>query len=1132
MKKLLFFVIFCFSLIPFSTYAQVDHDDCENSIFLGEAPSCPTDIFTSIGATTSTISSIPEFEIPSCWSNVGNDVWASFTVPADGSYVDFQLSVNGASDGPNGQAMIQPQLALYRGECMEDGLVELACELGAIGSESVQINVEGLTPGNEYFLRISTYSATATPNDGDFKVCVDTIPVSMIEASASDYVLCNSQEFTELTATSTSEDIGLISWTPANSVSSPNAATTLAFPFQTTTYNVTAFVLGENMVSNPGFEDGDTGFTSGYNSVEGDLNGLCEGCYNINTMTPSLWTQCGPLDNNMMIMNGAPQANVDIWCQEVNVIPNTDYFFSTQVQTINSPVPQLQFRVDGNLIGTPFFGGWACNWQQYFETVNSGNNSTLEICIVNQSTAGGGNDFALDNINFSTYTESQDSVTIEVSNLSAQANMVSPDNCLASCEGSAEVTASGGIGELSYEWQDGQTTSIATGLCAGTYSVTITDEADCSVIQQVEVGQTLFEISVVSLVSPCDVSTIGSAEVSIFGGVEPYDIEWDNGETTAIAENLSAGTHDVTVTDSQGCEAVGEVEIVLSPDGFNVSITSSSDSICPGETITLTAATGNSDEYTWSNEATGSEITVSPIATSYYEVTAKRTGNNIIDNGDFSAGNTSFNSQYIDAIGTGIGGAWGPLSLEGTYAVTNNPALVHTNFASCSDHTSGSGNMIVVNGSGTPNLEVWCQTVTVDPTLTYQFSSWVTSVIASNPAVLQFSINDELLGDPFEATTTTCEWTNFFEIWEANGSTTAEICIVNQNTGGSGNDFALDDIELVPVCITTTGITIHVDNLEAEIDNIQHLSCVSELGQATAIPDDGWGPFTFLWSNGETTATASSLETGTHTVTITDDFGCTAEANVNIEPAGFTVVDEFTINNLACGPIVDGEVTIIQGSIEAFPGAGEAPFSYSIDGGSTFQDAALFENLAAGTYDFVLTDANECTYETTLEILDVNYPEVTIVSSAGFDFCDNTSLDLSIETTGEIESISWSNNSTESQITVSESGLYSVTVLNDENCPASDEVEIDDCTTYEIPNVFTPNGDDINDIFKVYSAGGVIVKEMKIYNRWGNLVHNDTQAWDGEYKGSPHQSDVLIYIIVLETNDGEIVEHGEVTLLR
>lgn len=641
-----------------------------------------------------------------------------------------------------------------------------------------------------------------------------------------------------------------------------------------------------------------------------------------------------------------------------------------------------------------------------------------------------------------------------------------------------------------------------------------------------------FEVTVVSLVPLCEASTIGSAEVLVAGGVEPFTYLWDNGESTSVAVNLSAGNHQVTVTDADGFEVIGQVEIVLLPEGFSVVIEADQDTICAGEMVQLTALAPGAEEFSWNTGNTGSPVSFSPQSTVYYEVTAKRLGPNVIQNGDFIAGNTGFNSDYADAIGLGLGGTWGPLSLEGTYAVTDDPSSVHTNFIGCGDHTSGTGNMMVVNGSGVANLPVWCQTVTVDPALTYQFSAWVTSVVANNPAILQFSINGDLLGSPFEAQFTTCEWTNFFEIWEADGATSAEICIVNQNIGVAGNDFALDDIQLVPVCVATAGITIQVSDLEAFTTNVEPVSCETNFGSATALSINGMAPYTYLWSNGETTAEVNNFEAGTYTVTITDAFGCTAEASAVIEPGPFVVIDEVVTTPVTCGPISNDVITIIPGSAEVFPGAGDEPFTFSLDGGTTFQDSPVFENLDPGLYIATIRDANGCQAQMEFEIGDVELPSVSIQTTDEFNLCNGGSIELWLETTGNIDSVLWSINSTADTITLVESGLVSVTVTDDQGCAAFFEVEIDDCSNYQIPNVFTPNGDEINDVFKVYASGGTVVKRMQVYNRWGNLVHDSLQPWDGTYKGEPHTSDVFIYIIVIETSDGEVVEQGEVTLLR
>ncbi len=181
---------------------------------------------------------------------------------------------------------------------------------------------------------------------------------------------------------------------------------------------------------------------------------------------------------------------------------------------------------------------------------------------------------------------------------------------------------------------------------------------------------------------------------------------------------------------------------------------------------------------------------------------------NLVFNGDFNAGAAGFSSDYIP----GTGGPWGLLSNEGQYAVSNDPSNTHTNFSPCSDHTGDPvGNMMVINGAPIPNQNVWCQTVAVTPNTEYEFGAWLASVNPSSPAVLQFSINGLLIGSQFGASSTTCAWQQFFAIWNSGGSSTAEICIVNQNTATSGNDFALDDITFNEVCTAFDEVTIFLN---------------------------------------------------------------------------------------------------------------------------------------------------------------------------------------------------------------------------------------------------------------------------------------------------------------------------------
>ena len=85
-----------------------------------------------------------------------------------------------------------------------------------------------------------------------------------------------------------------------------------------------------------------------------------------------------------------------------------------------------------------------------------------------------------------------------------------------------------------------------------------------------------------------------------------------------------------------------------------------------------------------------------------------------------------------------------------------------------------------MNGSGTPNSSVWCQTIPVQPNTDYVFSTWVSTLAVGSPASLQFSINGANLSTPFTAPAATNVWDEFYTTWNSGSSTSATICIVNQ----------------------------------------------------------------------------------------------------------------------------------------------------------------------------------------------------------------------------------------------------------------------------------------------------------------------------------------------------------------
>ncbi len=185
----LFLTLFSFLLISITTIlAQAPtNDDCSGLVDLGAVPICedtPTTFYTNVDATASDIGF---GNSPSCFNGgtVQNDVWFGFQTTTD--LLDLTITIQGSPLGPTGDILNNPQVALYRGDCVVDGLAELFCLSADNGETSLQLDVLGLTPNTQYFLRINDYSASATPNWGDFSICIDEFVPA---------VLCGESSFT------------------------------------------------------------------------------------------------------------------------------------------------------------------------------------------------------------------------------------------------------------------------------------------------------------------------------------------------------------------------------------------------------------------------------------------------------------------------------------------------------------------------------------------------------------------------------------------------------------------------------------------------------------------------------------------------------------------------------------------------------------------------------------------------------------------------------------------------------------------------------------------------------------------------------------------------------------------------
>ncbi|MCC7302422.1 MAG: gliding motility-associated C-terminal domain-containing protein [Bacteroidia bacterium] len=195
--------------------------------------------------------------------------------------------------------------------------------------------------------------------------------------------------------------------------------------------------------------------------------------------------------------------------------------------------------------------------------------------------------------------------------------------CAGSCTGIGTTSASGGTGNLTYSWSPGNmTTTNPTGLCAGTYTVTVTDANGCTSTDTIQVVQPpAILLSTTVQDASCNESN-GNATVTATNGNAPYSYSWSpSGGTAATGTGLGAGTYTVTVTDATGCTSTATATVI---DNSPTATISPTIVIMAGNNTALTSTGGG--VYSWSptNNLSCTDCpnpTANPTVTTQYCVT-------------------------------------------------------------------------------------------------------------------------------------------------------------------------------------------------------------------------------------------------------------------------------------------------------------------------------------------------------------------------------------------------------------------------------------------------------------------------------------------------------------------------------
>ena len=466
-------------------------------------------------------------------------------------------------------------------------------------------------------------------------------------------------------------------------------------------------------------------------------------------------------------------------------------------------------------------------------------------------------------------------------------------SCNGLANGQATVTPAGGLAPFSFEWSNGDTTSIIENLLPGTYDVTVYDANNCQSTGQAIIEQpTILEVELTeSSPTGCGGGDTGTATVEADGGTPGYSFLWSNGDTTQSIENLAAGVYTVSVTDANNCLVTLDVEIITD---------NTIDNEFP---IVLTQ-----------------NITIELDANGMASITAPD-----IDNG--STDNCGIESMTLDVI----------------------------NF-NCDQIGENLVTLSVMDASGNASSD-----------------TAIVTVVDNTPPIID--------GCPANMALSFCDPVATFDI-SATDNCSMDISVTQTSGLPSGSTFPIGEtteqvFEAIDVGSNTATCTFEVtvvDSLIVSSPSVTDVSCFGEEDGSIDLTVIGGSPdYTFMWSNGDTTATIDSLLPDTYMLTITDDSGCESVQEFEIiEPPQLITTLVNIVNEIENN--ADGKVNVTVSG-------GMMPYTYKwvdIDG-NQIGDMEDIDSLSAGTYQLFVTDSNGCVSSSSYTIQSItstNNPEL------------------------------------------------------------------------------------------------------------------------------------------------------------
>ena len=661
------------------------------------------------------------------------------------------------------------------------------------------------------------------------------------------------------------------------------------------------------------------------------------------------------------------------------------------------------------LNGTAATGSW--NWWNYFDvgtTFTTGQTSSA-FNFANASDC-----YAV--MGYGTYYQNTGCVTCGF----VVTATTTPATCSA-CNGTATASVTP-AGAYTYTWApSGGNAATATGLCAGTYTVSVQNGAT---IKTQTVTVSSISPTITTVVSQTSVSCFGActgaSTLAPSGGTMPYTYTWvPGGGNSATASGLCAGTYSVTIRDANSCLSTKTLSIAEPP---NLTASSSQTNVlCNGGSTgsASVTASGGTGAYTYSWAPTGGNASgATGLSAGNYTLTVKDANNCVLTRTFTITQPSALASTPTQTNVVCNGGNTGSASVAvsgGTGAYTYSWSPSGGSAASATGLTAGSYTVSVRDANACSLSNAFL--ITQPPALTATTTQ--TNILCSGAATGAASVS-------VSGGTGTYSYT-----WSPSGGNAAGA---NGLTAGTYSVISLD----ANGCTLTKTLAItQPAGLTASVTQTNVLCNGGNTGAASVSISGGTIPYTYTWSPaGGNAATASSLTSGTYTVFVSDNNGCSLTRTVAIsQPA--LLSSTMTHTDVSCYGGTDG-----RASLAVIGGTMPYSYTWSPSGGN----ASTASGLAAGTYSVLVRDANLCVTSNSVSIAEPTQFTVTALSTSVSCNGQSTGSGTVAISGGTIPySYTWSpgggNGATAAGLAA---GVYTVTIKDANNCSTTRTVSINE----------------------------------------------------------------------------------------